>query len=90
MSYNADSWAHNQKSLEIDVQNSRTWSQMAEISPSMPNLKNLFKMISHACLIMFLVENGAQHSPLPFVLGGPSGKNPVQRKCGLSIHPRTY
>ena len=74
MSYNADSWTYSQKRLELDVQNSRTWSPMAEISPSMPNLKNLLKMISHACLIMVLIENGAQHSPLSFVLGGPSGR----------------
>ena len=60
---------------KITMFNSWVFSLMRHhLSGRLPKLKILSKMVSQVCLDMFLLENGAQHSPLSFVLGRPSGR----------------
>ena len=55
-----------------------------------PKLKILSKMTSEVCLVMFLVKNGAQHSPLSFVQVGPKGKFPSSTQMYVSKISQCY
>ena len=70
----ADSWRHDRKLLNFDIQFPGIFAHVTPLLRQPAKVENPFENNFSGMFRNVLVKNGAQHSPLSFVLGSPSGR----------------